>query len=327
MRILPLISFAGCFSPEPSSGPESVLAAAWEEMDHTYGNFELRDVDWDAAWDTWSPIVGPDTTDDDLWEALTGMLAPTDDGHVQLIAPGRDLWFANTVYREGIGEDRFDLAVIRDGYLSAVAEEEGALWGTLADGTPYVHFAFVASNARAMQDVLDAHPDARDLVVDLRHNAGGDFTWAFQAWDVLTDEARPVFRSRTRNGPDRDAFTDWETWSFEPGGDHRAVRVVLLTDRRTISAGERAARALQALPDTVTLGERTNGSFATMIGRELPNRWGLALPVQEVREPFGEASWEGVGAPVDEWIENDPDDVAAGVDAVLDRALGIVSSR
>jgi C-terminal processing protease CtpA/Prc len=133
-----------------------------------------------------------------------------------------------------------------------------------------------------------------------------------------------VFRSRTRNGPDRDAFTEWTTWSLEPRGQHRDLRIVLLTDRFAISAGERAAMALQALPDTVTLGEPTNGSFATMIGRELPNRWGLALPVQEVLWPDGDGSPEGVGLPVDETILNDPADLANGTDAVLDRALEIL---
>jgi hypothetical protein len=323
---LSLLTACSAFLPaEPADDPVTVFEAAWTDMDELYGNFDLRKVDWDAAWDEWSPQVGPDSSDDELWDALTGMLAITDDGHVQMLRPGEEPWSANAVFRDEIGDDRFDLDVVRDHYLSDVDDSRnGATWGTLADGTPYIHFAFVAQNMKALDDVLDAHDDAESIAIDMRHNGGGDFTWAFQNFGVLTADTMAVFRSRTRNGPERDAFTEWTTWSLEPRGQHRDLRIVLLTDRFAISAGERAAMALQALPDTVTLGEPTNGSFATMIGRELPNRWGLALPVQEVLWPDGDGSPEGVGLPVDETILNDPADLANGTDAVLDRALEIL---
>jgi len=330
MRALPLLCLSACgpFLPdEPSDDPVAVFEAAWAEMDERYGNFDLRGIDWDAAWSEWSPQVTADSDDEALWAALTGMLATTDDGHVQMLRPGEPHWSANAVYRDEIGDDRFDLDVVRDEYLTGIDEGDGYVWGTLDDGTPYVHFEYVAGNLRAMGHVLDAHPDADDVVVDLRHNHGGDFTWAFTHFGPLTDVDRPVFRSRTRNGPDRDDFTEWTTWSLKARKKHRDVRVVLLTDRYTISAGERATMALQALPGTITLGEPTNGALATMIGRELPNRWGLALPVQEVMNPDGETSWEGVGLPVDELILNDPEALAAGTDAVLDRALAVIGAR
>jgi hypothetical protein len=286
-------------------------------MDEFYGNFDTRDVDWDAAWDEWSPKVTSASDDDALWDALTGMLATTDDGHVQMLRPGEEFWSANTVYRERIGDDRFDLEVVRDVYLGSWegGDDDGFTWGTLPDGTPYVHLAWIAQNCRAVRQVLDANPDADALVVDLRHNGGGDFTWAYHHFGVLTDTERAVFRSRTRTGP---------TWTLKPRGEHRDVRIVLLTDRYTISAGERATMALQTLPDAITLGEPTNGALATMIGRELPNRWGLALPIQEVFTPDGQTTWEGVGLPVDEEILDDPADLAAGIDAVLERAMALL---
>ena len=319
-------ALTGCLPSEPPDDPVTVFEAAWTDMDEYYGNFDLRAVDWDAAWDTWSPQVGPDSDDDELWDALTEMLAITDDGHVQMVRPGEPHWSANAAFRDEIGDDRFDLDVVRDHYLSNVDDSrDGAVWGALPDGTPYVHFAYVAQNMKALGDVLDAYEGVDSIAIDLRHNGGGDFTWAFHHFGMLTGDEIPVFRSRTRNGPDRDAFTEWTTWSLEPRGEHRDMRVVLLTDRFAISAGERAAWALQSLPDTVTLGEPTNGSFATMIGRELPNRWGLALPVQEVTSPDGESTPEAIGLPVDETILNDPEALAQGTDAVLDRALEILA--
>jgi len=143
-------------------------------MDERYGNFDLRSVDWDAAWEQWSLKVSADSDDDELWAAITGMLAITDDGHVQMLRPGEEHWSANAVFRDEIGDDRFDLDVVKDSYLEDIetSNDGGATWGTLPDGTPYVYFAYVAQNMRAIEDVLDAHPDARVLVIDMRHNGG-----------------------------------------------------------------------------------------------------------------------------------------------------------
>ena len=326
--ILALLGACAAFLPaEPSDDPVSVFTAAWTEMDERYGNFDLRSVDWDAAWDEWSPQVSADSDDDELWAAITGMLAITDDGHVQMQRPDVEHWSANEIYRDEIGDDRFDFDVVKDSYLDDVqtSTDGGATWGALPDGTPYIYFAYVAKNMRAIGDVLDAYPDAPVIVIDMRHNGGGDFTWAFNEFGVLTGKTRDVFRSRTRNGPERDDFTSWTTWSLAPRGHYRNIEVGLLTDRYAISAGERAVMALQTLPDTVTLGEPTNGSLATMIGRELPNRWGLALPVQELTWPDGDGSPEGVGLPVDEEILNDPADLAQGIDAVIERAMELAA--
>ena len=82
---------AGCFAPEPSDDPVTVFEAAWTDMDELYGNFDTRDVDWDAAWEEWSPQVTSASDDEALWDALTGMLATTDDGHVQMLRPGERL--------------------------------------------------------------------------------------------------------------------------------------------------------------------------------------------------------------------------------------------
>jgi hypothetical protein len=60
----------------------------------------------------------------ELWDALTGMLAQTDDGHVQLYAPDHEHWFANEVYRERIGDERFDLPRARAEYLGGAPDAE-----------------------------------------------------------------------------------------------------------------------------------------------------------------------------------------------------------
>lgn len=318
MRLLGLVLLGGCLA-QPDDGPEATFDALWAEFDLLYGPTADRAVDWDALHDAWRPLVGPDTDDDALWEVLTGMLATLDDGHVQLAAPGRTHWYANAVYRERIGDDRFDRDVVAQHYLDVHTDSDDVLGGWLEGDIAYLHLPWIAGNLRYLDELLDAAPAAPALVVDLRHDEGGDFTWAFQAFTRLNADPRPVFRSRTRNGPDG-AFDDWTTWELPASDTPFTGRVVLLTDRLTISAGERATMALQALPDAVTIGEPTNGSVSTMIWRELPNRWSVSLPTQEVEAADG-ARPEGVGLPVDVLIENDPARVAAGIDDALEEAI------
>jgi C-terminal processing protease CtpA/Prc len=265
-------------------------------------------------------------TEDELWDALGAMLAELDDGHVMMAAPGRPRFHSNRVRRENLQDDAFDVGVVRDRYLSDVHEDPHYLYGTLDDDLAYVWFPYIADNMATIDTVIDEFPDAKGLVIDLRHNSGGDFTWAFEYLGRLTTEDRFVFRSRTRNGPDRGDFDDWTEWTLNARSDPFTRPIVLLTDGHTISAGERTVMALQVLPTVTTVGMPTNGSQSTMIGREAPNRWTFTLPVQEVEFADGNV-YEGSGMPVDVEVLNSPDDLEEGVDTMLEQAIQQLTGR
>lgn len=320
MRAWPLLWMFAC---APADDAETLFDALWTDFDTLYGPFAQRGVDWDAAGARWRPIAA----EGDAWAAATGLLTELDDGHVKLVAPGHDLFQSNHVFRDRPDDRLFDLDAIRRGILDTWESGPHDSWtfGTLAPGVTYLHLPYVADNVLVLDRILEERPgDA--LVLDLRHNSGGDFTWAFEAFGRLTDRERPVFRSRTRNGPERSDFTDWEGWSLTPRGRHDDRPIVLLTDRYTISAGERAVLALRQLPQVVHLGEATNGAQATMIARRLPAGWVVSLPVQEVEEHDG-AVWEGIGVPPHEVVRCDEEELARGHDAMLARALEILSDR
>jgi carboxyl-terminal processing protease len=170
-------------------------------------------------------------------------------------------------------------------------------------------------------EVEEARANAETgLVVDLRHNFDGDFTFVRNELADWTAVDVPVFRSRTRNGPDRGSFDAWTDWAIEGEGATSEVPVVVLTDRYTLSAGERATMMFRALPGVTVIGEPTNGSISTMIGQELANGWFVTIPVQEVEGPGGEV-WEGVRIPpAIEVLE----DLGTAEDDVLEAALALL---
>lgn len=221
------------------------------------------------------------------------------------------------MYRDRIGDERFDLARVRADYLAGApdAEEEDVFLRGRIGGVAYVWLGIVGP---WVEEVAAARADAETgLIVDLRHDFGGDFTFVQGELADWTGVDVPVFRSRTRDGPDRGAFDGWTEWAISGDGAPIEVPVVVLTDRFTLSAGERTTMMFRELPEVTVLGEPTNGSISTMIGQELRNGWFVTLPVQEVEGPRGEV-WEGVGIPPDVEVV---DDLATPEDEVMEAAL------
>jgi hypothetical protein len=322
MRWLTLLILSGCISV-PGDSPTEVFDYVWGDFDAMYGGFDHRGVDWDAAYDTWGADITDDSTDDELHEALTGLVAELNDGHVRLVAPGREVFWSNDVYRERPHFDSFDLSVVQDHYLEPQGEpSEWYVRGTI-DGTPYVWFDWIDDNTYVVGDIVNDNPHADKIIIDLRHNGGGSFNYARKGLAALTDTERVVFRSRTRNGPERGQFDDWFEWTMPPSTDATFTgKVVVLMDRYSMSATERAIMMLRTIPGAVFVGTPSNGSIATSIGREAPNRWTYTLAVQEVEGPDGTV-YEGVGLPVDIEVLNDPAVLATGTDEALEAALAV----
>ena len=311
---------AGCYAA-PSDSPVVNFEAVWSEFDLLYGGFGIRQVDWDDAHEQWRPTVEEDSTDTELFNSLAGMLTVFDDTHVQIQAPGRELWFSGEIYRKKLYDDRFDLEVVKT-YLSNIQsdpDEADYVWGELEPGIAYIWFPWTGDNTYVIDEVIDS--GASRIIVDLRHNGGGQFMYALEAFGRAAPTDVEVFRTRTRTGADGE-FGDWFTTKMLARGETYDGDIVVLTDRWTVSAGERLVMALKELPNVVVMGEPTNGAIATMVPREMPNGWIYTIPVQEVVHMDGEIS-EGPGVPVDITLVNDPALLAAGTDELLEAAIAL----
>lgn len=315
-----ILALTGCLALR-SDDPEVVFEFAWNELDAYYGGFDQRGIDWDHAYETHRPRIDASSDEDELFEVLGDLLATLDDGHVRLTAPDREVFEANHDYREHTMLGTFDEELVRT-YLT---DPDTGPWGDylageLAPGVPYIWFPNIDDNTYQISALVETNPKA--LVIDLRHSHGGAFTYALQGMGNLTDTEIPVWRSRSRNGPERGSFDDWMTWTLPPRAPYWNGPIYVLQDRETISASERILLALHELDDVTFIGLPSNGAQATSIGRELPNGWYLQLPVQEVEAVDGTV-WEGIGLPVDIEMLNDPAEVAAGEDEMLELALSL----
>ena len=108
---------------------------------------------------------------------------------------------------------------------------------------------------------------------------------------------------------------------YEPKGAWQYTRPVLvLTSRRTVSAGENFLLGMRLLPHVTLVGDVTSGAFADVGHFKLANGWEVSFPYNQFLDSRG-FSWEGVGLAPDIRVVPSRSDIAAGRDPVLDVAL------
>lgn len=320
------VLLSGCrklFVDPPVNNPEAIFENLWTTFNEEYAPFEERNIDWQAEYHIYRPMVKANTTEDELFSILSQLLGTLNDGHVSLTAPGRDIFYSNKIRRERIDDELFNIPVIKS-YLEVgfkEGPEHSYFYGKIKDESiAYIYFDNVGENFFKLNEFLNLYPTVNGYIIDMRHNQGGDFTYCFSEIGRLTDQSRFVFESKTKNGKGPNDYDDWHKWYINPKGEYVNKPIVVLTDRYTISAGERSVMAFETLPNVTTMGDTTNGAHGTMIGRELANGWFYSLVPQKVELADGK-SYEGIGLAPDVYIKNTPEDISVGIDNTLQNAI------
>ena len=164
-------------------------------------------------------------------------------------------------------------------------------------------------------------------MIDVRINFGGYDPYGLAIASRLATREYLAYTKEAR----ADA-TDRNRWT--PGDPSRVVPssrpgfrgpVVELIGPLTISAGETFTQALMGrTPHVTRIGENTQGVFSDVLGRRLPNGWRFGLPNEVFRTPEG-ATFDEVGVSPDIAVPVFADeDVAAGRDPAVARALEVI---
>ncbi len=324
--VISIVSFLGCektfFEAAPKNNPEALFEDLWTTFETDYAPFEERGVDWQEQYEIYRPQVSANTSDEALFGIFRQMLRSLNDGHVSMIIPDEKVYNSNIFYDERIEDELFDLDLIKSQYLKNDFVENGDggnVYGWIGD-IGYLHLVFTSDNLLSFSQILDHFESAKGLIIDMRHNGGGDFTYAYAEFGRLTNVERYAHRSKTKNGKGKEDYTDWFEWNIYPSGNYFDKPLVLLTDRYTISAGERAVLALKTLPNLVHIGEETNGALSTKVGKELANGWKYSVSPQKIEFHNGEY-YEGKGIPPDIFSKNTIEEIEAGQDKTLEAAL------
>jgi C-terminal processing protease CtpA/Prc len=185
-----------------------------------------------------------------------------------------------------------------------------------------------ASWGGELDAALDSLQDAKQLVIDIRCNPGGNYELALDLAGRFVEQPIVFGFVRIRNGPSHDNLTDPISETLRPTGRRKfAGTVYLLIDRRVYSSAENFALALRQLPNVVAVGDTTGGSSGRPVTRELANGWTYELSTW-IEYSTDHRVVEDAGVAPSVVV---PRNVSAGAgagkrDAVLDRVLGLATS-
>lgn len=213
--------------------------------------------------------------------------------------------------------------------LPSVAETR---W--IADGVAYIRFNQFAGEPASLAKIkqfIDDYANARAIVIDTRTLSRGGglaemdalFPALFDRETVLVEMAVP------KGGPRGGPATGGNTLRDAPGlanlqvRQHVAVpdaagarlagaKVFYLTSRRTRSAGEHFALALQRTHRGTLIGERTAGANHFGAIESIGNGLVAFIPVGRTYDPDTGKDWEGTGI---------VPDIEVPADQALDKAL------
>jgi len=183
---------------------------------------------------------------------------------------------------------------------------------------------------------FESHRDeilgARGVIFDVRENGGGNSSVGHRILEHFNPSERVVSRWTTRQY--RAAFRAWKrphgvaSGAVTLGASKNPYRgpVALLTSASTYSAAEDFVIAFRAIGAGSIVGEATGGSTGQPVSFSLPG--GGSGRVCAKRDVAADGTeFVGVGVKPDVVVAPSREDIAAGRDVVLEKAVTIVGSR
>lgn len=329
--IIGLLVFTSCqkdfLKTEEVNTPENNFEILWKDFNEHYALFEVRDSDWDSIYTEYRPLVNNETTDEELWTIFSEMIEYLDDTHT-VLSTGDD----KRIYTSGFtlneqSKKEFDITLLQDKYLSDFVtyetEENISFASIKGEDIGYIWINNMGySNPEVIDEVVTGLMDHKAIILDLRQNTGGDDFYGKRIANAFSDGEHLIYTSEIKNGPTPSNFSEKRDYFTTKTGDLQFTKpVIVLTDRRTVSAAETCLIHLKAFEHVTQIGDVTSGDFsAKSMERFLPNGWKYTYSIQKILLPDG-SSLDGIGHIPDVFIKNTETDIAAGNDIVLEKAI------
>jgi C-terminal processing protease CtpA/Prc len=170
-----------------------------------------------------------------------------------------------------------------------------------------------------IDDMMDRARNRGNLILDLRGNLGGSAEILIRLIGQFYENDLVVFTQVGRDGRK-------EVVAKGAGKDRYQGPVVVLVDAESASASEIFARTMQLTGRGKVIGDHTAGAvresmgYRHSIGTEIIVAYGMSVTIADLVMPDG-GKLENVGVIPDELVLPTGEDIAAGNDPVLARAL------
>ncbi|MGD1020520.1 MAG: S41 family peptidase [Verrucomicrobiia bacterium] len=205
----------------------------------------------------------------------------------------------------------------------------------LGNGILYVNLPSFDTNqvVKDFEEIFPQVQKAKGLILDIRHNHGGNSGNGNAIISMLIDKSIPWAHVRTREYmPAYRAWGGQEKWHEEDGSPIQPSRkdpflgpVVVLTGPETFSAAENFVVAVHANKRATVVGERSGGSTGDPLRICLPGGVEARVCTLHCSYPDGR-EYVGVGIIPDIEIHPAAADIATDRDVILEKAVDLLTA-
>lgn len=329
-------SIYGCL-PDPYSvgEPDSLFSEfvlVWDLVDRHYACFFTNDdMDWDQLYQTLKPEAENLQNRDQLTEICLELMSAMADQNLIL----RD---SVTVRLDSWSEGDFinwDLTVWMD-YMQEwfqvfhmELEEYGAtVIATISTDTlgyVYLHDLGDDFNMVDFYGLTGVIADCSGIILDLRMcgGSGYEINAHYASGRFVASNALSYYRV-FREGPGRyDMGEKLEVYSYKNGSWQFNEPIILLTGRFTQGAAEQLVLLLRSQEHVTVIGDTTAGFANPAVSYNLTEGWTVEIPSM-VTYSLDNTLLFNSGIAPDILVPVSEDDFAAGIDPVLDAAVGML---
>jgi len=334
--ILALIILSSCSKTiiglDESNSKRNNFEILWNDFDEHYSLFTVRNINWDHLYDTYQPQVNENQSDKELWNIFSSLIEHLDDSHTVLYDGNRNSYRSGYELNEqSINE--FSKELISTKYIEKTTEvtsEDDLLYAKIQDkNIGYIYLGTMdGANPSAIDKIVDELETYDAIILDIRQNTGGDDRYSARIAQSFSDGKHLIYTVETRNGPNHHDF-DTKTEYFTQFNENKTYTkpVIVLTDRKTISAGEIFLLHMKAFVNVTQIGDTTAGDFSTVSNmRFLPNGWHYQYSIQKFLLP-NDKSLDGIGHIPNVYVKNTKADIEARNDTVIDAAIDYLFSE
>lgn len=310
--------------------PEGNFDALVEIIGSRYCFLEEKGVDWAATSASYRKQISADTKDLELFLICAEMLDELKDGHVNLISR-----FDTSYYRAWWSDypQDFNLRTLQEYYLNFdYFSTSGMIYKVLPGNIGYLYYPSFSSGISelALDYALAILSKTDGLILDIRNNGGGLLTNI----DVLVGRfirtEIPGGSITHKTGPSPDDFSEPYPFSYSPSDPSRVKYlgkpIALLINRSCYSAANAFAAVMKSLPQVTLIGARTGGGAGLPFSSELPNGWSVRFSASPLYAPDGSLTEFGIDPSQGFECHSPAEELAAGHDAILDRAISHINS-
>jgi len=335
-----------------SVDPELNFEKFWTAYEQKYPFFADKKINWQSEYKKYRPLVNKSISNDSLFQILAHLIAPLNDAHVEVHTHGEKIekkfWarkpskFSNefqfskdslhyfwravdsTLFHKGFTNIKSSGGIYEDSLRQFYYSKSKDLG--------YIRFIDCSFgngssgiNLLELDTIFSFLNSPKALILDIRFNRGGGEGVALKVAGRFADKTpKGALRYRRKKKGGYSDFVKLSSFRNKPHPSKRTKYlgpVYLLTNDRTVSAGDLLALYMSQLPNVTIIGDNTEGSFDGFRYEFLPNGWHFSVPQKRYVRATDNLSYEGVGISPDIKVANKRIDINEKIDRVLLRVF------